>query len=133
MGISGLGAETPVYGGSHRKVQNYFLGICDSPGPAQNPKSWNSRKCISKSEKCHLQVGPPSSLTAFTNAPNHKFWTNFGFGAFVNAVRGKRARNQKPSFPRILTLVSDRRIRKSTPMIANGDSQQPQTHPESQG
>ena len=63
-------------------------------------------------------------LTAFKNAPNPKsvdflqrsnphdrdpqnnrwgkFWTNLGFGAFLNAVRGERVR--KPGVPAILNL-----------------------------
>ena len=40
-----------------RSWSRFLFVPCDRPGPIQNPKSWNSRKCISKYKKCHF--GPP--------------------------------------------------------------------------
>ena len=39
----------------HSKVFCFtHVHVCDPPDPMQSPKFWNSRKCISKSEKCHF-------------------------------------------------------------------------------
>ena len=64
-----------------------FSYACDCPCPIQSPKSWNSRKCISKSEKCHFSPPQKTSPKANKMVGKVPFWgiqTRFSgvFGPF---------------------------------------------------
>ena len=62
----------------------------------QNLKNGNFRTVLTKSSKFQSPwLEPPKKRWK-------KFWTNLGFRAFLNAVRGKRARNLRPSMNTIL-------------------------------
>ena len=79
-----------VFGGSSPGVKNLkkFVKIC-------------LKIAVFQILTIFFQIFDPLTGTPKNNRWD-KFWTNLGFGAFLNAVRGKRFRNigiKKPQFP----------------------------------